>query len=75
MDFTQATNTFTNFRVLHTPMGSVPNTAAGPADVYPAFLPTNGGLVFETEVGTTAGNMARPRAACKASSGGSISRR
>jgi hypothetical protein len=42
MDFAEATSTFSNFRTLYTPSGSLPA-------LFPSFLPTNNAVVFELE--------------------------
>jgi len=55
MDFAQPSSTFSNFTVLDTP--AVPDAGASPADIYPAFLPTNTGIVFEQSTGASAGNL------------------
>lgn len=43
LDYDDASKTFSNFRVLHTPLGS---TA-----VFPSFLPSNDGIVYSVETG------------------------
>jgi hypothetical protein len=42
LDFDPSTNTFSNPLALNTPSGGT--------DIYPAFLPTNDGVVFENEI-------------------------
>jgi hypothetical protein len=55
LDFDVTSDTFSNFRLLHTPPGAMAGVATAPADVFPSFLPTSSGLVFETEIAASTG--------------------
>lgn len=52
--------TFSDFTTLHTP-------PAGQADVYPSFLPTGHGVVFELETQSNGRNFAETRSTCDGS--------
>ena len=52
--------TFSDFTTLHTP-------AAGQFDVYPSFLPTGTGVVFELETQSSGRNFAETRSTCDGS--------